>query len=263
MNPAYKYMVLTEEGSAVHLVAIKSLAETPWVKIVAAFENLERAKSYAEVENILLEDNDFPASGKLEDPPEAGEHGSRLGTVMAGLSRPRDVRPSPSLLGLAKPPRALAQEIAEALPDLMDLLPLGATCRQLAEWSGAEEPQVRQAMRQIERMGLGRLVRRRDSSSIHLCPPDYVSPPEALTDRQARLLRAIQTAQNGETAEISIVTMARLANIAKGSVVQILDALIRKGRVEQVRARRPGATSSYIVKNPLSADEKTGADSGA
>lgn len=151
----------------------------------------------------------------------------------------------------AQPPveaGTLADEVFSALATLIETYPKGPTVREIAAHLGEDEKLVRRACQTLANRQRATFMRRKDDGAYHLCPMGHTPVAEELSPRQTALLIALeQVADENRCVARSMKDLCELSGIHQGSFTYVMDALIRKGRVQLIERGVNNQPNTYRI----------------
>ncbi len=255
-----RYFVVTE-AAARHHVVVAHEHHPEWLRIVATFPGKDRADSYAEIEEMMLDEHHTARPDEIAPPPRLHEPSSNIRPAFLlskseTVVRERETTTRSAALQIPAQPvlTTLADEIVAVLPGLLDQFPKGPTVKAIAGHLSVEEHHVRQAVRRLDREKRAVFTRRKDSSAHHLLPVGHTPVPEELTATQRDVMRVLVSGagQDGSI-RISRNDLARRANCPIGTLAAVLYALESKGRLEFLEKGDALSPSTYRVR-PVEGD---------
>lgn len=213
-----------------------------WHLAVATFTDLERARSYAEVENDCLDDDLPPRADEKASPPLL-------------LPPPTNVTPV-----AVRPVTCLAagfiveqgKRLADQLPQLFETHPDGVSSKDVMRLLGFKYQEAVGAIRWVEASGYAKWLNTGIRGNKMLYPPDAPVRAPELGTAQRSLLEVLANRADGRgMAEVSYRDLSGLSGIALGSVAMTLSALETKGFVMLAKPGKKGGPNTYqVLKRP-------------
>lgn len=273
-RPDHEYVVLTESGKG-HWVCVRRAAEPGWLQVVAGFMDRDRAESYAEVENLMLDDDPtdprkdgVTEAPKLELPPGnverfrawfSGEGGN---SDDAALPAPADDEQDDEAVPEqedAGPPAesddepgdeeapgqagAIPDLILRLLPDFMEKHEGGPNIKQVAAVTRLPEADVREAFNELRAGKRATVWQPHSGAPLQVAPLGFEAPtkPE-LSENQVAVLDYLAELPPGEGGTIEPPSYAKISDatgVPTGSLGAAISDLERKGKIEVVRRGKP------------------------
>lgn len=142
----------------------------------------------------------------------------------------------------------LKQDILNMLPSLIEQHPKGPMIKQIAAAISANEFDVRPALRQLSKESQIIYYRRKDSPAYHVLLPGQKPPPEELSMNQHKVMETIIKAADGRAeCKISNREICEASNCSKGSIVNVLDALILRDYLRKVSTGSGSASTVFEI----------------
>lgn len=199
---------------------------------VARFQDEDRATAYVDMENMTIDDGEFPVD--YED-VHAVPDLSKAGPIKALQVIP----PTKVIPDIERNMSDFEGEVLADLPGLMKDYPYGVSADEIKEYYGVNWARATAIMRTLSARKLAKKVHWPDEGDAtnRLVPLDYERPPMRVNEEQRALLVVLKKMATGDSVTISQTAIGKAAGIDPNKVERMLFRLSDMGLLEPLQLR--------------------------